>query len=87
MISRDLYEQMGGLQTQYIQGGYEDADLCLRLQEAGYENWYLPEAELYHLENQSYTTDEQDKVLPYNHWLHTRRWRDVLEARYDASVP
>ena len=53
MIDRVLYEELGGLTRLYVQGDYEDSDLCLRLSQAGRENWYLPDAELYHLEGQS----------------------------------
>ena len=35
MIARDLYEAMGGLHGGYVQGDYEDADICLRMMEAG----------------------------------------------------
>ena len=35
MVDRDLYEEVGGLSHAYVQGGYEDSDLCLRLIELG----------------------------------------------------
>ena len=55
MIERALYEEVGGLRHEYIlQGGYEDSDLCLRLIERGRRNWYLADAELYHLEGQAH---------------------------------
>ena len=51
MVDRALYEEVGGLRHEYIlQGGYEDSDLCLRLIDRGRRNWYLADAELYHLE-------------------------------------
>ena len=31
MIQRDLYRELDGLRSIYIQGDYEDSDLCLRL--------------------------------------------------------
>ena len=31
MIDRSSYEELGGLNTAYVQGDYEDAELCLRL--------------------------------------------------------
>ena len=54
MVERELYERMGGLSHRYLQGGYEDSDFCLRLIDEGREHWYMPGAELYHLEDQSY---------------------------------
>jgi len=74
----------------YVHGDYEDSDLCLRLIEAGYENWYLPEVELYHLEGQSYLSSERWLTSRYNAWLHTQLWNDQIEkamARYGTSFP
>jgi GT2 family glycosyltransferase len=85
MIDRNLYQEMGGLRGIYVQGDYEDSDLCLRLLEAGYENWYLPEVELYHLEGQSYLSSERRLASRYNAWLHTELWNERIEsvmARY-----
>jgi GT2 family glycosyltransferase len=80
MISRDLYEAHGGLRGSYVQGDYEDSDLCLRLSEAGLENWYLPEVELYHLEGQSYPMPLRQLTGRYNRWLHTHLWDTQIHA-------
>lgn len=64
----------------YVMGDYEDSDLSLRLLEAGYTNWYLPQAELYHLEGQSYPTVLRDLSSQYNRWLHSRLWGERIEA-------
>jgi O-antigen biosynthesis protein len=80
MIDRELYEQFGGLRGVYVQGDYEDSDLCLQLSEKGYENWYSPAAELYHLEGQSYTPDARRPANRYNMWLHTHLWGERIAA-------
>jgi GT2 family glycosyltransferase len=85
LIEKDLYLQVGGLSDVYVQGDYEDSELCLRLLEAGRENWYLPAAELYHLEGASYTAVERGITGSYNRWLQTRRIGQAIEsamARY-----
>lgn len=79
MISADLYQKAGGLREIFVQGGYEDSDLCLRLMEKGYENWYLPEVVLYHLESQSYRSSARQLNMRFNRWLHTRLWNRQLE--------
>jgi GT2 family glycosyltransferase len=79
MIGRELYESLGGLEGGYVQGDYEDADLCLRMMEAGLRNWYLPDAELYHLEALSYSSSLRVPANRYNAWLHTRTWGDRIE--------
>lgn len=88
MVSRDRYSEVGGLGCTYVQGDFEDSDLCLRLISAGYENWYLPEAELYHLEGQSYPTPIRELTYRYNSWLHSFLWNDLIEtvmSNFDAS--
>ena len=78
MIARSLYERFDGLRGIYVQGDYEDTDLCLRLLEAGFENWYLAECELYHLEGQSYDLAARLRNGRYNSWLHTHLWNDAI---------
>jgi GT2 family glycosyltransferase len=78
MISKALYDEVGGLRTDYIQGGYEDSDLCLRLAEAGRSSWYLPTVALYHLEGQSYPSTEGELESRYNRWLHSRIWGERI---------
>ncbi len=79
LVDRDRYEEAGGLPLHYVQGDYEDSELCLRLAEAGYENLYLPTVELYHLEGQSYVADTRRVPSEYNMWLHSEIWGDRIE--------
>jgi O-antigen biosynthesis protein len=88
MIDRELYSEFGGLQGAYVQGDYEDSDLCLQLSEKGYENWYTPDAELYHLEGQSYQPDARRPANRYNMWLHSHLWGERIAALMrDADLP
>jgi GT2 family glycosyltransferase len=87
MIARDLYEEVDGLRPIYIQGDYEDSDLCLRLGEAGYENWYRPEVTLYHLEGRSYATAERQVNARYNTWLQTSLWGRRIERLMSEGPP
>jgi O-antigen biosynthesis protein len=79
MIARDLYQQLGGLQGVYVQGDYEDSDLCMRLMQMGLENWYFPEAEVFHLEALSYAPSVRMPANRYNSWLHTHLWKAEIE--------
>jgi GT2 family glycosyltransferase len=80
LLDRALYQRLGGLRGIYVQGDYEDSDLCLRLIEAGYENWYLPTAELYHLEGQSYPGTLRQLTGQYNLWVHTSLWDEQIKT-------
>jgi GT2 family glycosyltransferase len=79
MIERALYHELGGLRDIFVQGGYEDTDLCLRLIESGRENWYLPSVELYHLEDQSYPSSVRALTTKFNMWLHTHLWNEQID--------
>jgi O-antigen biosynthesis protein len=79
MVERGLYERVGGLSHRYLVGGYEDSDFCLRLIEESREHWYMPGAELYHLENQSYPAELRKLTSGYNRWLHTELWGERME--------
>jgi GT2 family glycosyltransferase len=87
LISRELYQAIGGLRAVYVQGDFEDSDLCLRLLREGFENWYLPEAELYHLEGQSYAAPLRRLTSRYNAWLHTRYWADAIAETAEEPRP
>jgi GT2 family glycosyltransferase len=81
MIARDLYEGLGGLSEEYVRGGYEDSDLCLRLAAEGRRNWYLAAVELYHLEAQSFPSPVRRSATLYNAWLQTQRWGAEIAAQ------
>ena len=83
LIDRALFRDMGGLSGEYVQGDYEDSDLCLRLSQSGRVSWYLPEVELYHLEGLSYPSSVRERNGNYNRWLHSHLWgaemRTIME--------
>jgi GT2 family glycosyltransferase len=83
MIDAKLYATAGGLSGMYIQGDYEDSDLCLRLSQSGHENWYFPGVVLYHLEAQSYPTTARQTNTEYNRWLFNEIWGEAVR---DANV-
>lgn len=80
LVDAELYAEVGGFRGMYVQGDYEDSDLCLRVMEAGRSNWYVPEVELYHLEGQSYPDSLRRRASAYNMWLHTHLWGPTIES-------
>ncbi|MDX6634547.1 MAG: hypothetical protein QOF06_750 [Solirubrobacterales bacterium] len=85
MVDRERYESLGGLRGQFVQGDYEDSDLCLRLHEIGLDSWYLPQAELYHLEAQSYPGELRRATTAYNTWLHSYIWDETITEVMEAQ--
>lgn len=67
MVRRDVFEQVEGYNEEFAVG-FNDADFCLRVREAGYRTIFTPYAELYHYEFTSRGREEanEDKL---------RRWK------------
>jgi GT2 family glycosyltransferase len=87
LVDRALYEDVGGFPTHYVQGDFEDSELCLRLSGAGRTNWYMPAAELYHLEGQSYVAGVRRVPSEYNRWLHTALLGERIEQAMAGFDP
>jgi GT2 family glycosyltransferase len=87
MVARDLYLRMGGLSGDYVQGDFEDSDLCLRLLAAGRQNWYFADVALYHLEASSYDPDRRRLHDGFNRWLHSHLWAEQLSALGGPAPP
>ena len=51
MIKRDLFNKVGGFDEKKLSIAYNDVDLCLTVQEAGYKNIWTPYCEAYHHES------------------------------------
>lgn len=70
VVSKDIYNKVGGLDEEFIVAG-NDIAFCLRLHEAGYRNIYWPFARLLHYESVSVGTynngikGDYDKSLEY----------------------
>lgn len=86
LTDRRLFEDLGGLRGQFLQGDYEDSDYCLRLRTTGRDVWYAADIELLHLEGMSYPSELRASVGRYNKWLHTQLWDGVIsDVMADSS--
>lgn len=47
-IRRDLFERVGGFDTSYVRGYFEDVDLAMKVRALGYRVMYEPRCTLYH---------------------------------------
>lgn len=75
LLRREVFEQVGGLNEVDLAVAYNDVDLCLKVQAAGYRNLWTPYAELYHHESISRGADDTP----------AKRARGLKEARYMRS--
>ncbi|WP_417461656.1 glycosyltransferase family 2 protein [Kordiimonas sp.] len=53
IVHKDKFFEVGGLDETVFRVAFNDVDLCLKLQAAGYHNIYHPHAVLYHYESKS----------------------------------
>lgn len=67
MVRRDVFDQVGGYNEEFAVG-FNDADFCLRVWEAGYRTIFTPYAELYHYEFTSRGREEANEEK-------MRRWK------------
>ena len=82
MISKKLYDQVGGFTTDYIIGDFEDSDLCFKCRQLGYESWYYADVSLYHLERQSVPLNSSyNDSLAWllNGRIHQKLWGKEIE--------
>lgn len=85
LLSRRDFDGIGGWDTGYLIGDFEDSDLCLKLRSKGKQCAYLPTINLTHLERQSFnltgSNDFRTKVVIYNATRHQSRWAKLLSEK------
>lgn len=64
LIPRGVLEQIGTFDERFFIY-LEDTDLALRIHEAGYDTWLLPEATVYHKVSRSFGGDQSPNALYY----------------------
>lgn len=57
LVKKSKFYAVGGLDHEHLPIAYNDVDLCLKLQEAGWRNVYTPHAVLLHFESKSRGND------------------------------
>ena len=89
LIKKDKYWEVEGLDEGYHYG-YEDVDLCLKLNKKGYNNIYCPTALIYHYESGTPEADKKRDIKrrrsqnqelfrkKWNEWLHEQLFKDKL---------
>lgn len=81
MMKRSVFEKIGGFEEE-LSVAFNDVDLCLRTNQAGYLVVYDPYVELYHYESKSRgTEDSKEKVQRFQKEIEfmRTRWEDMLK--------
>lgn len=61
LVRKQIFEDVAGLNEEYLSVAFNDVDFCLKVREAGYRNVWTPYAELYHHESISRGADDSAK--------------------------
>ncbi len=90
MARRREFLDLGGFAEDFLVGDYEDSDLCWRVNESGKSVVILDALRAVHSERTSMSLvggDElRERISLFNTWLHARRWRPFLQARFGGPV-
>jgi len=90
-LRREEFERVGGWDSGYLIGDFEDSDLCLKLHSEGLQIAYLPSVQLTHLERQSFrmigNDDFRTRVLVYNAVRHQDRWPSIFGSGEKPGQP
>jgi GT2 family glycosyltransferase len=82
MTRRTVFEQVGGFDESFVLA-FNDVDLCLQIQAAGYRVLWTPEAELYHLESKTRgaeDTNEKQARFSREYRLFLTKWERYLKS-------
>ena len=89
-MRRKDFDKVGGWDTGYLIGDFEDSDLCLKLRNTGLDIVYLPTVQLTHLERQSFkdlgSGDYRTRVVIYNALRHQRKWERLISLPFKSSA-
>jgi GT2 family glycosyltransferase len=73
MVSRKVFDRVGGFDTNYRIGYWEDADFCLKTRLAGYKVFFQPKSKITHFGHHSQLGNnpfiEQNKRKFYKDWV------------------
>jgi GT2 family glycosyltransferase len=89
LISKALFDELGGLDTAFAPAFYEDTDLAFRVREAGHDVVVQPSATLVHFGGASYGTDPARGLKRHqegNRETFRRRWDERLQEHFPRSA-
>ena len=81
MCRREVFTEVGGFNKQ-LAVAYNDVDFCLKLQQQGYYNVWLPHVQLYHYESQTRTLEDtpekQQRILQEVAYMKDT-WSEIID--------
>ncbi len=91
MITKDLWDEIGGFNTELVKAYYEDTDICFKVRSMGKRVVYQPASSVIHIEGLSSGTDVTSGAKKYqavNKEIFQRIWADDLKKHLpNAQTP
>jgi GT2 family glycosyltransferase len=81
---RSLFAKLGGFDTRYAPGFYEDADYCFAVREQGLRTYYEPQSSIIHVEGATAGTDLSrgpKRHQASNRLKFVEKWREALGSQ------
>ena len=85
MLSRALWEEIGGFDERFVPAYCDDSDLAFTIRKMGYRVMYQPKSVVVHFEGVSNGTDiatGQKQYQVINSKKFYEKWKDILEAEH-----
>lgn len=85
MISKNLFEKIGGFDMRFAPAYYEDTDLCMSVRAAGFKVIYQPASKVIHYEGVTSGTNVSSgykRFQEINRHKFYAKWREVLEREH-----
>lgn len=83
LVTKKAFEKVGGFDEAYCYG-YEDVDLCLKLDKAGYQNYLAPACMVFHYEFGTQGKDDEKEVKErrlHNMYIYQGKWQTYLQRK------
>lgn len=85
LVRREVIDNIGGLDEQFLSGNFEDDDFCIRAILSGYEIRVAQDVFIHHTGSQTFrgaSIDHQEKIL-HNWELFKKKWKIPVERHFD----
>ncbi len=82
VVKKSIFDEVGGLNEKDLKIDFNDIDLCLKINSAGYQNIWTPHADLYHHESATRgLEDTLEKIERFNLEVEymQRVWKKVID--------
>jgi GT2 family glycosyltransferase len=81
LISKAVWDELGGFDGAYYPAYFEDVDFCLRAAEVGWEVWYQPNSIVHHVRSASTGELFRNFLFARARETFVNRWSELLETR------